>query len=144
MIRRGFNRMKFYGCCHSWFIHGHLNQDSSEVTWYSLTLTLVKMATSHKVDSILMRSSGKMAASHMVAIYSKVSPLGTLPFKKASIFLNKSWTEATYKHAVSNQNFLVINFFYYKFQANFCYGFYRSFQQYVMNLQILKYIKLTQ
>ena len=31
-------------------------------------LTLVKMATSHVVASILMRSSVKMEASHMVAI----------------------------------------------------------------------------
>lgn len=42
-----------------------------------LSLNLVKMAVGHIVASILMRSSTKMGASHMPALYCKMSPSGT-------------------------------------------------------------------
>jgi hypothetical protein len=69
VINRVLSEAKtFYNYLFSWFIpHGHLNQDCGEVAgMYSLTL--VKMAASRTLASIMMRSSAKVKESHMVAI----------------------------------------------------------------------------
>lgn len=53
--------MRLYECCLSWFIScGHLNQDGGEVTWHALSLALIKMAASHMVAFVLVRSLAKM------------------------------------------------------------------------------------
>lgn len=84
MISRGIGRTeKFYGCCFHWFIsRGHL-KIVVKITRHVLSLNLVKMAASHMAASILMRSSTKMVASHMPAIYCKVNPSGTHTPRKA-------------------------------------------------------------
>lgn len=70
MINKGLTiAEKFYKCRLAWFIAlGHSIKMVLKLHGIYSLLTIVKMATSHMVASILMGSSAKLEASHMIAI----------------------------------------------------------------------------